>query len=130
MTNPEFITTTRKLEQYFAKDYTAEQLKIMFEELKDLPLERYKQIIANIIRTERFLPKIADFLEINAKLPKIVSDEKKEECLRCQATGIVVYRKLIKQGNEEVFYQFGARCICSNGEKLSKNIPSVLEIGI
>lgn len=60
MNNLEFITATRKLEQYFDKNYTLEQLKIMFEELKELELSRYNQIITNIIRTNKFLPKIAE----------------------------------------------------------------------
>lgn len=130
MNNPEFITATRKLEQYFDKNYTSEQLKIMFEELKELTLPRYNQIIANIIRTNRFLPKIADFLEIDAQIPKYSDNEQKEECLRCNQTGIIVYKQLIRQGNDKAFYQFGARCTCKNGEKLSKKIPSVLEINI
>lgn len=130
MNNPEFITATRKLEQYFDKDYTDEQLKIMFEELNELTLTRYNQIIANIIRTNKFLPKIVDFLEVHKQLPKYSESEQTEKCSRCQGSGIIVYKQLIKQGNEKIFYQFGARCTCKNAEKLSKKIPSVLEINI
>ena len=64
MTSGEFIEATSRLEKYFERNYTTEQLQIMYEELKNLSIDRYKQIIARCIRNYKLLPRIAHILEI------------------------------------------------------------------
>lgn len=58
----EFIEATSKLEMYYEKEYTDEQRKIMFEEVKDMPIKKYQELINNCIRSCKFLPKLSDIL--------------------------------------------------------------------
>ena len=41
----EFIEATSKLETYYGKEYSTEQRSIMYDELKDFDLNRYRQLI-------------------------------------------------------------------------------------
>ena len=96
MISGEFIEATSRLEKYFEKSYTTEQLQIMYEELKNLSIDRYKQIIAKCIRDKKFLPKIADILEINNELMIIKTREEVEEtekCSKCNSKGFILYQK-------------------------------------
>lgn len=128
MTRSEFVEATSRLEQYYGKEYTTQQLQIMFEELKQLAIERYRQLISAVIRKSKYLPKVADIFEANIEEPYINQEHKDEivECKRCNNTGIVTYIKII----EGMEYTFGARCNCKNGLKEPQIIPSVNEIGI
>ena len=58
----EFIMATSKLEKYFEKEYTNEQRQIMYEELKEMSLEKYQESIKDCIKTCKFLPKLAEIL--------------------------------------------------------------------
>lgn len=71
----EFIEATSRIESYYGKEYTTEQRRIMYEELKTINIERYRQLISSIIRKSKYLPKVADFIEVDKEVPR----EKKEE---------------------------------------------------
>ena len=45
MTNAEFIQATTRLENYYGKEYTTEQLKIMFDFLRGWTVEKYMKAI-------------------------------------------------------------------------------------
>lgn len=122
----EFIETTSRLEQAFDKEYTSQQQKIMFEELKNMSIERYKKATQKLIRENKYLPKISDILE---KSKEVVLEKKNEErvvCKRCDSTGFIVYKKKVF-GRE---YDFVARCECANGLNISNQIPLASEIGL
>lgn len=127
----EFIEATSRIENYYAKEYTTEQRQIMFEELKEMSLERYKQLISSALRTSKFLPKIADFIELNNTITyKTTVDSEQEECSRCDGTGYVPYKKKIKDGDKELIYTFASRCTCKNAIGLYDKIPTFQEVGI
>lgn len=128
MNRSEFVEATSRIERYYEKEYTTQQLQIMFEELSTLPVERYRQLISAVIRKSKYLPKIADIIEANAEVPypKSKEEDSAVECKKCNSTGIVNYTKVI-DGEK---YIFGARCNCRNGSKEVSAIPSVNEIGI
>lgn len=114
----EFINATSRLEKYYDKEYTTEQRKIMFDELQNLSIERYKQLISTLIRKSKFLPKVADFAEVNMETPYIKQDEtQKTECKKCNSTGYLIYTKVIKDGNRNLNYQYACLCNCRNAEK-------------
>lgn len=128
MNRSEFVEATSRIEQYYDKEYTTQQLQIMFEELSSLPVERYRQLISAVIKKSKYMPKIADIMEANVEIPytnKEIDDEN-VECKKCNSTGIVTYIKKI----DGMQYIFGARCNCKNGLKEPQTIPSVNEIGI
>jgi len=124
----EFVEITSEIEKFYDKELTLGQRNIWFEELKNINKERYRQISREIYKTQKFMPKLADIIEINKNLPSLTSsdDGKICECKRCNSTGIIIYKKIV----DGYTYDFGARCNCKNGLKLSKTIPSINEIGI
>lgn len=118
MQSGEFVEATTRLEQYYGKEYTNEQRQIMFDELQNLPIERYKQLISTLIKKSKFLPKIADFTEVDIETPYTIQDKiQKTECKKCNSTGYLIYTKVIKDGNRELKNQYACLCNCGNAKK-------------
>lgn len=118
MQSGEFIEATSRLEQYYGKEYTNEQRQIMFDELKGLTIERYRQLISMLIRKSKFLPKVADFTEVDIETPYTKQDEiQKTECKKCNSTGYLIYQKVIRDGNRKLEYQYACLCNCGNAKK-------------
>lgn len=132
MTEAEFIKTTTEIEKYYQEEYNAEQRKYIYDTFKELPKERYAQIVQRAIKNCKYLPKIANLLEMQQLLPKEKEQEKpKVECKACNGTGFVFYIKNIPiYGDRTMPYQYVARCLCENGKNQSQAIPDVREIGL
>lgn len=144
MTDSEFVLETSRIEKYYGKELDEFQRKIWHEEIGHLPLVRYRQIVKEIFKTSKFMPKLADIIEINKTLPY----EKKErtiqavECNKCKGEGFLIYTKLYDNGINKIPYDYLARCTCANGDKyaydgqnLKENksnyyVPNVVELGI
>ncbi len=128
----EFIEATSKLENYYEKEYSNEQRIIMFDELKNFSIERYKKIISQCIRDCKFLPKIADIIKANGEIVEIKSEDNtpKYDCNKCNKTGYVMYTKVIQEGDKTIPYNYALRCTCKNGEYSNKKIPTYEEMGI
>jgi len=123
----EFVEATAKIETYYGKDYTTEQRQIMFEELEDLDIERYRKLISTVLKACRYMPKIADFVEANRDLPyEEKTIDEVVECDICKTTGYVSFTKVY--GKLE--YVFACRCCCANGLNKSKDVPTYQELGI
>lgn len=119
MNRSEFVEATSRIEQYYDKEYTTQQLQIMFEELSALPVERYRQLISAVIRKSKYLPKIADIMEANVEEPYTGNDTQREviECKKCNSTGYVLYTKLVKNGGKDLKYTYAAVCSCGNAKQ-------------
>lgn len=132
MTSGEFVEATSRLEKYYDKEYTKDQIQIMFKELKEMGIDRYRQLISAIIRKNKFLPKIADFIEMDKEIPRMMErTTEKVDCKKCDGKGFILYKKLIENGpNKKIEYQFGARCDCANGNNFSKDILTAQQIGL
>ena len=130
MNSTEFLEITGEIENFFGKELPVEQSKIWFEELKKIKKERYRQISRECYKTLKFMPKLADIIEINKNLPKPKqeTDETIYECNVCNGTGIVMYYRKEPDLSDNA-YQYGARCDCKNGLRY-KNIPSISELGL
>lgn len=129
----EMIEANNRLENYYEKEITAEQSNIMFEELKEMPIEKYKEAIAICIRTSKYMPKIADIISASKTIDNTnYNNEKKqyEKCNKCNGTGYITYYKTITDGDRKLDYQYGARCICENGNNANQNIPTYIELGV
>lgn len=116
----EFVEATSRLEQYYGKEYRKEQLQIMFEELKEMQIERYKQLVSQAIKTCKFLPKVADFTQLDKEVQYTDTDKEeneKIECKKCNSTGYIVYTKKIKDGNKPYYCQYAALCDCGNAKQ-------------
>ena len=139
----EFIEATSRLEKYYAKEYTKDQLEIMYDELKHLDISRYKKLIAVVMHSEKYLPKLPAFFDADKNTPY---EEKKQKekvyCKKCNSTGYVTYTKVIKDGTSEFKNTYVALCDCGNArqykgweiqDKLHSSnfhIPSIRELGL
>lgn len=119
MTQSEFVEATSRLETYFDKDYTTGQSQEMFKELKDINIERYRQLVSAVLRKSKFLPKIADFVEANIQEPFLAKkdDLQKITCKKCNSTGYIIYTKVIKDGERKLKNQYASVCDCGNARK-------------
>ena len=124
----EFIEASTRLEKYYDKEYTTEQRQIMYEELKDWNIEKYRKAISIAIRNCKFLPKLADIIQASTEIRDFQSraEDKGVECNKCNGTGFIEYQKQAYG----MLYNFACRCTCSNGQKLSHEIPTYQEIGL
>lgn len=119
MTQSEFVEATSRVEQYYDKEYTNEQRRIMFKELEDINIDRYRQLVSAVIRKSKFLPKIADFIEANIEVPFLAQkdDLQKVECKKCNSTGYLIYTRVIRDGDREFKNQYASVCDCGNARK-------------
>lgn len=132
MTTAEFLEITEEIEKFYDKEYTKDQSKYMYEELQKLSKARYRQIARQAFKTCKFMPKLADLVEIEKEIPKEIINKQHErvECKRCKGTGLVPYKKLVNTGSRNIEYLTVARCECINATGISQEIPLASEIGI
>ncbi len=115
----EFIEETNRIEKFYEKELDKFQRDEWYKNLKNIPLERYRQIINNIFRKCKFMPKLADIIEMQEELPFQNNSIQKEkvECDKCKGLGLIFYTKQIRDGGKVMDYEFVARCDCKNGEE-------------
>lgn len=119
----EFINETNNIEKFYNSSLNDYAREIWYDNLKDISIDRYKTIVQECFRTQKFMPKLADIIEIKKTVKETKINEKIEACEKC-SDGMVLYHKEI-YGRK---YQFACRCICKLGQRLSRTIPSVQEI--
>ena len=125
----DFNKVTQQLERFYEKEIPEEQKKIWYEEFKRMNIERYRYIIGQAYRKSKFIPKLADMIEINKNCGYIENEETSiKKCERCNGTGIILYKKKVTGNETECDY--ACRCTCTTGMKLSKSIPTWQEIGL
>lgn len=113
----EFIEETSRIEKYYEKELDKFQRDIWYQELKNKPINRYRQIVNETFRKCKFMPKLADIITIDEELPYQVTKKEKQEveCEKCKGLGLIFYKKLIDNGNKKLEYEYAARCNCQNG---------------
>ena len=67
MTIQEFNEETNRLTKFYDKEYNEYQLKEIYNAIKDITLEHYRRMINEILRTEKYLPKLVEILETKDK---------------------------------------------------------------
>lgn len=124
----EFIEASNRMERYYDKEYTSEQRQIMYEELKDWNIEKYRKAISIAIRNCKFLPKLADIIQASAEIRDIQSraEDKGIKCNKCNGTGFIEFKKQVYG----MTYNFACRCSCLNGQRQNHTIPTYQEIGL
>ena len=100
MTIDEFTNTTKQLENFYGKEMIDEQKQIWFKELRNLDIARFRYIIAQVYRTSKFMPKLADILEINSNLgySQVKKESQNKKCDKCKGTGYILYDKVFDNG--------------------------------
>ena len=127
----EFDEETRKLEKFYDKEIPEEQRKIWYEEFKGISITRYKYLISQVYRKCKFMPKLADMIEINKSIGYMQPREQEQkkqlaECDKCKGTGFVFYKK--QKGT--LWYDYVCRCNCLNGYQINKEILTEQQLGI
>ena len=125
----EFIEETNKIEKFYNKSLEQYEKDIWFQNLKLLSVKRYQEIIKRVFVENKFMPKLADIIEINKEMPYDKPKVVKEQCNICHGKGFKTYKKIIKNGNVEIPYTYVARCNCRNGN-LYLAFPSIAEVNI
>lgn len=129
----EFIEATNILERYYGKELSTEQMKIMYDILKDFGVERYKKVLVKCLKTCKYMPKIADIFAANNELSGQVQQEEntvKETCNKCEGTGYVFYTKFLVNGTTRYPYTYVSRCTCKNSRYANQQVPTYQEVGI
>jgi len=141
----EFVEAMARLEKYYGKEYTKEQSQIMFEELRDFPIARYKQLVSQVIRKCKFLPKVVDFIQADLEVQYTSAqqeEKEKVECKKCNSTGYITYKKKIDNGTSLFYNEYAAICSCGNAKvydgqnitdkryKSSYYTPTAYELGL
>lgn len=113
----EFIEETSRIEKYYEKELDKFQRDIWYQELKNKPINRYRQIVNETFRKCKFMPKLADIMAISEELPyqTIKKEIQKVECNKCKGEGLIFYKKLVDNGKNKIEYEYVARCECQNG---------------
>ena len=129
----EFIEATGRLETYYGKELTTEQMQIMFEELKNISIDRYVKLISKCLRKCRTMPRISDIISANMELSGETGQEEKRQvmpCSKCDGSGYVLYTKYIANGSIRIPYTFAARCDCENAQYVNSKVSTYKEFGI
>ena len=136
MTNAEFVQATSRLENYFDKKYTTEQMKEMFYMLKEWTLEKYVKSVKYCICNCKYLPKLVDLT--NADISTVRTQSSKDidfvKCNKCNGEGFIKYFRQKNDGDRILKYEYIALCTCQNAEnqrQINKyNLPTLAEIGL
>ena len=136
MTNAEFIQATTRLENYYDKEYTTEQLKIMFDFLRGWTVEKYMKAINFCLKNNKFLPKIADLTNAEIDNNQVQNKDKIDfvKCDKCNGEGFIKYWKTIQNGGKPIQYEYIALCTCDNADKQRSinghKLPTLAEVGL
>ena len=113
----DFYTNTKRMTTWFRKKMDADQLDLMFGQLKHIPSEAYADIVDGIISDSRYFPTINEIKNRHASWrsahPEKVIAFEKTECRDCRGTGLLFFTAPDPETKKE--YQVVCRCgACRN----------------
>ena len=140
MTNKEFMQYTQEIENFYGQKLSDVEKNVWYENLKFMTIERFNYIIAEIYKVNKFMPKLAEVLEMHRSIPYVENIKKdvKGHCEKCDDTGYVTYTKIVNNRP----YTYMAVCDCGrhnryDGSKIHDEkhrsdyyMPTVDEIGL
>ena len=140
----EFSETVETIENFYQKEISEEQKKIWYQELRQMDIKRFKYIISQVYRTCKFIPKLADIIEINTSLgySQVKKEENQIKCNKCKGTGYILYKKLIPNGDKKIECEYMAVCSCGKQRqykgwefpeeryRTNNYIPLAVELGL
>ena len=112
----EFCENIDELQRYYKQELNETELKIWYENLKFMTIDRFKYIIAEIYNKNKFMPKLAEIIELHKSLGYTTINETitvQGNCKKCGNTGYVTYKKII----QNMPYTFVAICNCGRQKK-------------
>ena len=93
MTKQEFIEYVGQIENVYKNQNLSNiEKEIWYENLKFMSIERFNYILAEIYKTSKFRPTLADILQFHKQIPYTAKKEEREiksGCKKCNGTGYV-----------------------------------------
>ena len=142
MTKQEFIEYVGQIENVYKNQNLSNiEKEIWYENLKFMSIERFNYILAEIYKTSKCRPTLADILQFHKQIPYTAKKEEREiksGFKKCNGTGYVFYTKEINNKK----YKYSAVCDCGRCERYDgtkcadpKNksnyyIPTIAETGL
>lgn len=127
----EFVQETNRIENFFEKELTKFQRDEWYKELKNMQVNRYRQLINQAFRQCKFMPKLADIVSINSEMPYNSNNniaKEKVNCNICKGDGVVKYFKKIDNGDKKLNYEYYARCNCENGKEFNYDGTTISDV--
>lgn len=116
----QFNKETNRLTKYYDKEYNEYQLKEIYNAIKEISIEHYRRIVNEALKTEKYLPKLVEILELKEKTEiqdntyKPPVENKQVKCEHCKGSGLI---KFYEKRNGGIEYEFLARCKCENAKQ-------------
>lgn len=139
MKDKEFNEYIKQLQNFYGQELSEIEINVWFENLKFMPVERFNYILSELYKTNKYMPRLAEILQIHKSIPYEEKTEKNtQNCEKCNNTGYIIYTKIV----DNKPYRYAAVCECGrqkryDGQKVEnlKNksdyyIPTVQEIGL
>lgn len=124
MNNAEFVMQMQRLHNTFGdRAYPTEREKLIWAEVRYLPVEVLTRIVSELISNHRTPPMLPDFKAAKAALvgsssqggPSGTPLEDRAPCGLCERTGSITATKNV-EGYE---YEYAFRCTCPSGSRYS-----------
>lgn len=139
MNNKEFMLYTQEIEHFYNQSLSDVEKDIWYENLKFMPVERFNYILSEIYKTNKYMPRLAEILQIHNSIPyEEKTEQNTKNCEKCNNIGYIIYTKIV----ENKPYKYCAVCECGRQKRYDgraienlKNksdyyIPTVQEIGL
>lgn len=125
MIKKEFMQYIQEIQNYYGTELNETEMNIWYENLKFLSVERFNYILSELYKTNKFMPKLSEVLDMHRQIPYTEKQEEvREHCEKCNDIGYVVFKKMI-QGMP---YEFAVLCNC--GRQKNKDMPTIDDIGL
>ena len=114
----EFKKTITQIQRYYGKEYNEVQLNEIYKYFGKMSIARFNFIVSKLYQKNKYLPILADFVEVHKENPYVdykKPEEKKNECEICKGLGFVLYKRFIEEMDRE--YEFMAHCTCTDEYK-------------
>lgn len=141
MKDKEFMDYIAELEKYYGQSLNSVEKEVWYRNLSFMSIERFNLIMSEIYKTNKFMPKLSEVLDMNRQIPYTPRTDEtqiKKHCEKCNDTGYIFYNKIIDGKN----YQYAAVCDCGreqryDGTKINDEkhrtkyyCPTVSEVGL
>ena len=111
----EFKKILDKIQRYYGKEYNDVQINEIYKYFGKMSLARFNYIVSKLYQKNKYLPILADFVEVHKENPYTDfnknKEKKKNECKICNGLGFVLYKKYIAE--MDMTYECVAYCECS-----------------
>jgi len=116
MSEEEFYKYVTEMQNFYGQKLSDIELRVWYDSLKFMTIQRFNFILSEIYKTNKYMPRLAEILQVHNQIP-YVSTQKKEiennKCEKCDNTGYVRYYKNI----DDQQYLYMAVCDCGRQEK-------------